>query len=191
MPGLAEKWEQAADDKKTWIFHLRRGVKFHDGTDFTADAVIWNLDRYFKKDSTAIRAAGVGHLPRARAADGQLQEDRRLHGLDHHQDAGLILPVHGGLSADHLAELIREGRQGVGKVATLPAPAPGRSGSPRSCRASGVDLVRNDGYWDPAEKAKLDAIRLIPLPEATARMAALRRARWTGSRCRRRMEYRR
>src|ERR1700693_6191477 len=47
-PGLAEKWEQAPDDKKTRIFHLRHDVKFHDGTDFNADAVIWNLDSYFK-----------------------------------------------------------------------------------------------------------------------------------------------
>ena len=45
-PGLAEKWEQDKDDRKIWTFHLRRGVKFHDGTDFTADAVIWNLERY-------------------------------------------------------------------------------------------------------------------------------------------------
>ncbi|HTE36162.1 MAG TPA: ABC transporter substrate-binding protein, partial [Reyranella sp.] len=51
LPHLAEKWEQAADDKKTWIFHLRKGVKFHDGTDFNADAVVWNLDRFFNKDS--------------------------------------------------------------------------------------------------------------------------------------------
>src|SRR3954467_670089 len=50
-PGLAEKWEQDPADSKTWIFHLRRGVKFHDGSDFNAEAVIWNLDRYFNKDS--------------------------------------------------------------------------------------------------------------------------------------------
>src|SRR3982750_4631940 len=45
VPHLAEKWEQAADDKKTWIFHLRKGVKFHDGSESNADAVVWNLDR--------------------------------------------------------------------------------------------------------------------------------------------------
>jgi len=50
-PGLAEKWEQDPADSKTWIFHLRHGVKFHDGTDFNADAVIWNLDRYFNSES--------------------------------------------------------------------------------------------------------------------------------------------
>src|SRR6202521_1089102 len=30
-PGLAERYEQSADDRKIWIFHLRHGVKFHDG----------------------------------------------------------------------------------------------------------------------------------------------------------------
>jgi peptide/nickel transport system substrate-binding protein len=64
-PGLAETYEQAPDDQKTWIFHLRHGVKFHDGTDFNADAVIWNLDRSFKNDSPQYDIAGSG-LMRAR-----------------------------------------------------------------------------------------------------------------------------
>src|SRR5712672_420132 len=59
-PGLAEKWEQAPGDKKTWIFHLRRGVKFHDGSDFNADAVIWNLERIFTKDSPQFEPGAVG-----------------------------------------------------------------------------------------------------------------------------------
>ena len=33
------------DDPTKWIFKLRRGVKFHDGTDFNADAVLWNWDK--------------------------------------------------------------------------------------------------------------------------------------------------
>jgi peptide/nickel transport system substrate-binding protein len=50
-PGLAESWEQDKNDKTKWIFHLRRGVEFHDGTDWNADAAIWNLDRFLKQDS--------------------------------------------------------------------------------------------------------------------------------------------
>ena len=35
-----------------WIFTLRRGVKFHDGSAFNADAVIWNLDRVFNSKAS-------------------------------------------------------------------------------------------------------------------------------------------
>ena len=56
-PGLAEKWERDPEDNKTWIFHLRHGVKFHDGNDFNADAVIWNLDRYFNSESPQFEPA--------------------------------------------------------------------------------------------------------------------------------------
>src|SRR5258708_6515709 len=64
-PGLAEKWEQDPADNKTWIFHLRHGVKFHDGTDFNADAVIWNLDRYFNSGSPQFEPASSA-MSRAR-----------------------------------------------------------------------------------------------------------------------------
>ena len=49
LPGLAEKWEQK--DPKTWIFHLRRGVKWHDGSDFTADDVVFSIKRLQGKTS--------------------------------------------------------------------------------------------------------------------------------------------
>ena len=45
MPNLATSW-QASDDGKTWTFHLREGVKFHDGTAFDAEAVKRNFDRF-------------------------------------------------------------------------------------------------------------------------------------------------
>ena len=65
-PGLAESWEQDKADPKTWIFHLRPGVTFHDGTAFNADAVVWNLDRFFKTDSPQFEPPASG-ITRARA----------------------------------------------------------------------------------------------------------------------------
>ncbi|MEO1093038.1 MAG: ABC transporter substrate-binding protein [Pseudomonadota bacterium] len=44
-PLLAERWE-ASDDLKTWTFFLRQGVKWHNGDDFTADDVRWNVERW-------------------------------------------------------------------------------------------------------------------------------------------------
>lgn len=43
-PWLVEKWE-ASDDLKTWTLRLRKGVKWHNGEDFLADHVIWNIKR--------------------------------------------------------------------------------------------------------------------------------------------------
>src|SRR5579859_1261056 len=42
VPSLAMAWETSADKI---VFHLRNGVKFHDGSDLTADVVAWNLTR--------------------------------------------------------------------------------------------------------------------------------------------------
>ena len=44
VPALATSWE-VLDEGKTYVFHLVEGVKFHDGTDFDAEAAKWNFDR--------------------------------------------------------------------------------------------------------------------------------------------------
>ncbi|MFC7342373.1 ABC transporter substrate-binding protein [Saccharopolyspora griseoalba] len=45
-PELATSWEETPDGK-SWTFHLREGVKFHDGTEFNADAVCKNFERWY------------------------------------------------------------------------------------------------------------------------------------------------
>jgi peptide/nickel transport system substrate-binding protein len=49
MPGLALSWTASADGLE-YTFKLRKGVKFHDGTPFNADAVVYSLSRQFKQD---------------------------------------------------------------------------------------------------------------------------------------------
>jgi peptide/nickel transport system substrate-binding protein len=48
-PMLAESWE-ASDDLKTWTFHLRQGVLWHNGEEFVADHVVWNIERWRNAD---------------------------------------------------------------------------------------------------------------------------------------------
>ncbi len=47
-PGLAESWE-SSEDGLLWTFHLRKDVKFHDGTPFNAQAVLFSLNRQHEK----------------------------------------------------------------------------------------------------------------------------------------------
>ena len=55
-PGLAESWELT--DPTTWVFKLRKGVKFHNGTEFKASDVVFTLDR-LKKSLMANLGANI------------------------------------------------------------------------------------------------------------------------------------
>jgi peptide/nickel transport system substrate-binding protein len=56
-PGLAESWKIAADGK-TYTFQLRKGVKFHDGTPFNADAVVFSIGRMMKDRKVKFHGKG-------------------------------------------------------------------------------------------------------------------------------------
>src|SRR5258708_40349143 len=60
IPGLATEWAVDDADKKKWTFKLRPGVKFHDGSPFNADAVVWNVDKVLKQDALQFDPSQVG-----------------------------------------------------------------------------------------------------------------------------------
>jgi peptide/nickel transport system substrate-binding protein len=62
---LAESWEVSADGLQI-TFHLRQGVKFHDGTDFNADAVKFQFDRIL---DPATASPALAYIPTLTAVD--------------------------------------------------------------------------------------------------------------------------
>jgi peptide/nickel transport system substrate-binding protein len=47
-PSLAESWEHP--DPTTWVYTIRQGVTFHDGSDMTTEDVLWSLQRHLDPD---------------------------------------------------------------------------------------------------------------------------------------------
>jgi peptide/nickel transport system substrate-binding protein len=165
--GLAEAYEQAPDDRKAWVFHLRRNVKFHDGADFDADAD-------FKNDSPQFDVAGSG-LIRARLPT--LVSYRKI------DDYTVALSTKEPTSYfPYLVvyvlfispESFEKAGHDWGRVATLPPAGTGPFRLTKVLPREIAELARNDGYWDTAHKAKLDVIRLLPIPDSNSRVAALR-----------------
>jgi ABC-type transport system substrate-binding protein len=173
-PGLAEKWEQARDDKKTWIFHLRPGVKFHDGTDFNADVVIWNLERYFNKESPQFEPGATG-ITRSRVPilAGYKKIDDRTVALTTTKPASYFPSMVVYILFTSPASFEKAGRD-WGRVATLPAAGTGPFRITQVTPRQSVRLARWDGYWDAARKAKVASVLLFPVPDASTRMSALR-----------------
>jgi len=68
VPGLAEKWEVSADGK-TYTFFLRKGVKFHDGTAFNAEAVKYNFDRMLDPNFASPRKSEISAVDKVTAVD--------------------------------------------------------------------------------------------------------------------------
>ena len=130
-PGLATSWEANKDDPRRWVFTLRKGVKFHDGTDFTADSVIWNFDRIFNDKAPHYDSAQAADRQGVAADARQVREARRRPDRDHDEEA--VQPVS---LPDH-ARAVRVARRSSPRSAATgwrsarSRPAPARSRSPR------------------------------------------------------------
>jgi len=68
MSGLAETWEMK-DSNKTVILKLKKGVKFHDGTDFNAAAVKYVLDRVLKPETKATSRSDIDDIQSVEVVD--------------------------------------------------------------------------------------------------------------------------
>lgn len=171
-PALATSWAVDAETKTHWTFDLRRDVKFHDGSTFNADAVIFNLDKLLNKgapqfDQAQATQAGVQIAP---IKSYRKIDDFKVEITTHKPNSVFIY---------HLPQLF------------MSSPArweeTGRDWTKFATRASGTgpwmldmlvprdraELVRNPNYWNAKRIPKSDRLVLLCIPDGTTRVAAL------------------
>ena len=159
QPGLAERWE--IPDPLTYIFHLHRGVTFHDGRPLTSRDVKWTFDSLLQGK---IRSAEDVGLP----LRGSHRSARRL-------NRGL--PSEGAvrdLAVESLRGAIGIVPYGIARRDHAPirsAPGPFKFVSAEQDKE--VMVERNDAYW--GAKPRLARVRFAVVPDATTRALELRK----------------
>ncbi|TDT91454.1 peptide/nickel transport system substrate-binding protein [Azorhizobium sp. AG788] len=172
VPGLATEWKVDPADPKTWIFTLRKGVKFHDGSDFTADAVVWNLDKVLNDKAPQYDQRQAAQV-RTR-----LPSVATWKKIDDYTVAITTKDVDSFFPYQLLWFLISSPAQyeKVGKDWDKFASAPSGTGPfklDKLVPRERAELVKNEAYWDKTRIPKSDRIVLIPMPEALTRTNAL------------------
>lgn len=162
VPGLALSWR--AVDPTTWEFKLRRGVKFHDGSDFTAEDVMFSLERPATLAASPGPFTGfVKPIVARKIIDPwtiQLKTAAPYAMLPH--DLNSIFIVSKQAAASAASEDFNSGKAAVGT---------GPYKLLRFARGDRIELARNERYW--GGKPAWDRVTLRILPADTARIAAL------------------
>lgn len=170
-PRLAEKYERI--DDKTIRFFLRKGVKFHSGNEFTADDVVWTMDRL--KSSVDYKAI--------------FEPITEVKKIDDHtvdfitakpfplvlQTATYFFPMdakfYTGKTNDgkDKAEIVKNGSSFASTNVSGTGPFAVKF------REQGVklDYVRNADYWDKSSKGNVQNLTVVPIKEDATRVAAL------------------
>jgi peptide/nickel transport system substrate-binding protein len=173
VPGLATSWETDPADRRRWTFRLREGVRFHDGSLFTADAVVWNLDKLLRQDAPQFdpRQAAQGRSRIPAVASYRAVDPLTVEITTNVPDATLPYQLAWILYSSP-AQWERVGRSWDAFARQPSGTGPWRLAAfvPRE-RA---ELVPNPEYWDRNRIPKLERLILLPLPEPNSRTAALR-----------------
>lgn len=161
-PALAESWRLI--DETTWEFKLRKGVRFHDGSELTAEDVAWSLDR----PATIKNSPGPFTLYTKQITSKEIVDSLTIR-LKTASPYPLML---NDLSAVFIVSkkaaqgiASEEFAQGKGVIGT----GPFRFVSFR--RGDRVELARNDAYW--GEKPAWDKVTFRFISSDPSRLAAL------------------
>ncbi len=158
QPGLAERWE--VPDPKTYVFHLRHGVKFHDGRPLTSRDVKWTFDSLLQGTIRSTKAATYHYVDRIDAPD----------------DFTVVFHLKEPFAT--LLWNLSDGAIGVVPYdsKTEISQHPIGSGPFRFVSAEldkEVIVERNDSYWGAIPQVK--QVRFSVIPDATTRALELRK----------------
>lgn len=158
-PGLAENWE--IPDPKTYIFHLRRGIKFCDGRALTSRDVKWSFDSLLQGRVRSTKAAAYRFVDHIDAP----ADDTVIFHLTQPWSA-FLWNVAGGAGMGIVPE---------GSGAEM-SQKPIGSGPFRFVHAEqdkDVVIERNDNYW--GQNAKVSRVQFMVVPDDTTRALELRK----------------
>jgi len=158
QPSLAERWE--IPDPLTYVFHLRRGVRFHDGRPLTSRDVKWTFDSILSGQIRTAKASTFKLVDRVEAPDDYTVIFRLKEPY-----ATLLWNV-----SDGAIGIVPFGSDD--KFSGMPiGSGPFRFVSLR--QDNDVVIERNPQYW--GEQPKLDRVRFIVVPDTTTRALELRK----------------
>jgi peptide/nickel transport system substrate-binding protein len=171
IPGLAESWAIDAKDKTKWLFKIRKGAKFHDGTDVNADAVVFNFDKVLKKDAPQYDARLVAQtVPRMPTVTGARKvDDYTVEVQTSEPDSFVPINLSNLFIASPTAWAATKNWAEFAK-------SPVGSGPWKFVRLvprERLELEKFTGYWDAKRVPKTDRVVLIPMPDPNTRVNAL------------------
>ncbi len=167
-PALAESWD-VSPDQRTWTFHLRKGVTFHDGSPFTADDVVYSYRRII--DEKLANVDKFSALSDVSAADPATVK------ITVKQPTPNLLTNLGGFKG---MAIVQRKNVESGQIATHPiGTGPFAFDSHKS--GDSITLKANPGYWAGAPKVSGVTFRFISEPSTALSALQADEVDWTDS----------